>query len=218
MTQRFFLLLLALALPLAACGGDSGSDDVEETGAPSTRLGQAMQGMDAIKEMAQQAEEAQNTAPAEPLNHRVLLEMLPEEAAGMPRTETEGQTQNMGAFALSTREATYQTEDEPGQIEIKIADYGAFPAVGMFGLGWAVVDMDKETSTGYERTITYQGHRGYRKYDTESRRGELSALVGKRYLVQVSGRDVDDEQLEAALKAVDTRRLDQMKDEGRPQA
>ena len=175
-----------------------------------------MQGMEAIQD---QVEEMQNTAPAQPVNHRVLLEMLPDEAAGMPRTETEGQSTNMGgAFAVSTLEATYQAEGETSRIEISINDLGALPSAAMFGAGWAMVDMDKETPTGYERTITYQGHRGYRKYDTESRRGELSALVAGRYIVQVEGRDVDDEQLEAALQSVDTRRLASMKDEGRPDA
>ena len=224
MTRRFLSFrpaltaLLVLAFPLSACGGDdASSDEVEETGAPSTPFGQAMQGMEALQEMAEQAEEMQNTAPAEPVNHRVLLEMLPEEAAGRPRTETEGQSTNMGgAFAVSTREATYQSEGAPGRIEISINDLGAPPSAAMFGAGWAMIDMDKETSTGYERTITYQGHRGYRKYDSERRNGELSALVAGRYIVQVEGRDVDDDELEAALQAVDTRRLAGRKDEGRP--
>ncbi|HIG75733.1 MAG TPA: hypothetical protein EYQ24_14480 [Bacteroidetes bacterium] len=217
--NRLALSFLALSLPLAACGGgDSDADTVQETGAPESAIGQMMQGVDAMRGMAEQAEEMQNTQPAEPVNHRVLLEMLPDEAAGMPQTETEGQSQNMGAFALSTREATYADSTGDSQLTITVADYGAFPAIGMFGLGWTMVDMDKETSTGYERTITYQGHRGYRKYDTESRRGELSALIEGRYHVQVSGRDVDDEQLEAALQSVDTRRLASMKDEGRPSA
>lgn len=215
---RFLPLLLALVLPLAACGGDdASSDDVEETGAPSTPFGQAMQGMEALQEIADQAEQMQNTKPAEPVNHRVLGEMLPEEAAGMPQTETSGESTSMGgAFSVSTREATYADSTGDGRITIKITDFGGIPSVAMFGLGWAMVDMDKETSTGYERTITYQGHRGYRKYDTESRDGQLSALVAGRYHVEVTGRDVEDDQMEDALKAVDTRRLASMKDEGRP--
>ena len=218
---RFLPLLLAVALPLAACGGDDAtdSDTVEDTGAPSTAFGQAMQGVDALQDMAEQAEAMQNAPPAEPLNHRVLLETLPEEAAGMARTETEGESTSMGgAFAISRREATYRTEGEDGRITITVTDIGAFPQAAMFGLGWANIDIDKETSSGYEKTITYQGHRGYRKYDSDRRSGELSALVGGRYYVQVNGRDVEDDQLETALQAVDTRRLDGMKDEGRPNA
>ncbi|MEM6328484.1 MAG: hypothetical protein AAF791_15320 [Bacteroidota bacterium] len=212
-------LLLALVLPLSACGGgdDTSSDEVEETGAPSTAFGQAMQGVEALQEIAEQAEEIQNTQPAEPLNHRVLLETLPEEAAGMPRTETTGESTNMGgAFAISTREATYADSTGDSRITIEVTDLGALPSAAMFGVGWAMVDMDKETSSGYERTITYQGHRGYREYDNDRRRGELSALIEGRYLVKVTGSDIEDDQLEASLQAVDTRRLASMKDEGRP--
>ena len=217
---RFLPLLLALALPLTACGGGDAtdSDEVQETGGPSTPFGQAMQGMEAIQEMAEQAEENANRPPAQPVNHRVLLEVLPEEAAGMARTATEGESTNMGgAYAVSKREATYENEGEEGRLTLTVTDLGGIPMLGMF-TPWAMVDIDKESGTSYERTITYQGHRGYRKYDTARRNGELSAIVGNRYLVEVSGRDVDDEQMETALQAVDTRRLDSMKDEGRPDA
>lgn len=218
---RLLPFLLAFALPLSACGGgdDASSDEVEETGAPSTPFGQMMQGVEAMQDMAEQAEEMQNRPPAEPVNHRVLAEMLPDQAAGMPQTETEGQTTNTMGFALSQREATYQDSTSQSRITISVMDYGAFPAIGMFGLGWVQgIDIDKETSTGYERTITYQGNRGFRKYDTQSRNGELSVIIADRYVVQVNGRDVEDDQLQSALQRVDTRRLATMGDEGRPNA
>ncbi len=212
------LLVFTLALSLTACGGDDvSSDSVENTGGPKTGIGQAMEGMGALKDMAEQMEEAANTAPAEPVNHRVLAEMLPEEAAGFAQTETSGETNSMGgAYSISERSATYQTEGEDGRIVLKVMDLGGLPSVAMFGAPWAMMDVDKETGTSYERTITYQDHRGYRKYDTERRGGELSVLVAGRYIVTVTGRDVEDEQMEEALQAVDTRRLEGMKDEGRP--
>ena len=218
---RLPALALLVALPLAACGGDDApsTDSVEETGAPSSAFGQAMQGMGALQDMVEEAEEAQNTAPAEPVNHRVLLEMLPEEAAGYAQAETSGSTNNAGGFALSEREATYADSTGDGQITIKIADYGAVPFVGAMGIGWVQgIDIDEETSTGYKRTITYQDHRGMREYDNERRSGSLQVFIAKRYVVEVKGRNVEDAQLEAAVQAVDTRRLAGMKDEGRPSA
>ncbi|MEM1057416.1 MAG: hypothetical protein AAGI52_18005 [Bacteroidota bacterium] len=216
---RVLPLFLVLALPLSACGGgdDASSDEVEETGAPSTPFGQAMQGMEAIQDMAEQVEEMQNTVPAEPVNHRVLAEMLPDEAAGMPQGETSGSTNSTMGFSLSEREATYADSTGDGQITIKVIDYGAVPAIGMMGLGWVQgMDIDEESSTGYKRTITYQGHRGLREYNTERRDGTLNVFIVDRYIVEVSGRNVEDDQLEAALQGVDTRRLAEMRDEGRP--
>ena len=215
--MRTRLLALTLALTLAACGGDDASSDaVENTGGPKTGIGQAMQGMGALKDMAEQMEEAATTAPAEPVNHRVLAEMLPEAAAGFAQTETSGETNSMGgAFSVSERSATYQTEGEDGRLVLKVMDLGGLPNVAMFGAPWAMMDVDKESGSSYERTITYQGHRGHRTYDTERRTGELSVLVEGRYIVTVTGRDVEDGQMEEALQAVDTRRLASMKDEGR---
>ena len=222
-TTRLPALALLLALPLAACGGGDAdgvsTDEVEETGAPSTAFGQAMQGMGALQDMAEQMEEAQNTVPAQPVNHRVLLEMLPDEAAGMAQTETSGSTNSTMGFSLSEREATYADSTGDGQITIKVLDYGAVPAIGMMGLGWVTgVDIDEESSNGYKRTITYQDHRGLREYNTERRSGSLQVFIANRYIVEVNGRNVDDAMLERAVQAVDTRRLASMKDEGRPSA
>lgn len=217
MSTRLPALLLALALPLYGCGGDStSSDDVEETGAPSTPIGQAMQGMGALQDMAEQMEEAANTVPATPVNHRVLLEVLPDEAAGLPQASTEGETNTMGgAYSLSQRSAVYEADGQEGRITIEVTDLGGLPTLGMF-TPWAMVDVDKESGTKYERTITYQGNRGYREYDTASRDGKLSVIIAGRYMVEASGRDVEDDHLEDALQAVDTARLASMKDEGRP--
>ena len=205
-----------LALPLSACGGGGDNDfdgEVEETGQPGV-LGRAQEMRDAVEQMQASAERP----PADPVNFRVLRDLLPASLDGMEQTNIEGATEGAMGFSVSSAEATYEGPDGASEVDIKITDLGAMPSLGMMGLGWTMGDVDRETSSGYERTVTFGGNRGYRKYNSDARDGEFSLVVAERFLVAVEGDGVDDAQLEAALRAVDLSALAGMRDEGRPDA
>ena len=199
------LLLLA---PLVGCGGSSDDYDGEETGS-TTVFGGARDMADAVQEL----EERANQAPAEPVDFRRLRDLLPETAAGLERTNAEGSKQGSMGFSVSEASADYEGGD--ASLDIKLTDMGAVPTMAMMGAAWTMTDVDRETATGYEKTVRLGESKGYRKYDTESRRGEFSLVVVDRFLVNVSGRGVDDDALEAALRAVDLSALAAMRDEGR---
>lgn len=206
-----FALAALLVLPLAACGG--GADDVDgeiqDTGEPGVfgRMGE-------LQNAVEQIEEAASRPPAEPVNFRQLRDLLPASLDGVPQTEVEGSTEGAMGFSISQVEARYAAEGG-GAFEIQVMDYGAVPSAGMMGLGWTMADVDRETGDGYEKTVTLGGHRGYRQYDAAARDGELSLFVADRFLVTVSGSDVEDDQVEAALRAVDLAALAALRDEGR---
>ncbi len=209
------LLAALLVLPLAACGGgaDDVDGDIEDTGEPGVfgRMGE-------LKNAVAEIEEAASRPPAEPVNFRQLRDLLPASLAGMEQTEIEGATEGAMGFSISQAEARYAAPDGDGSFTIQVMDYGAVPSAGMMGLGWTMADVDRETGDGYEKTIALGGHRGYRQYDTAAQDGELSLLVADRFLVTVSGSDVEDDQVEAALRAVDLAALAAMRDEGRAEA
>lgn len=209
--SRLPLLLALVALPLAGCGGDASSEEIEDTGT-SGMFGR-------MQDMANAAEEMQAAAerePAEPVNFRELRETLPETLDGMERTNAEGATQSTMGFSISEAEATYEGAEGDGRIELSVMDYGAVPALGMMGFAWTMTEVDRETSTGYEKTIRMGENKGFRKYDTASERGEFSLVVAERFVVQVDGRDVTDDQIEDALRSVDLDALEGMRDAGRP--
>lgn len=209
--RRLPLLLALVALPLAGCGGDASSDDIEDTG-ESGVFGQLQNMERAVEEMQAAAERE----PADPVNFRELRETLPEALSGMERTEAEGATQTTMGFSISEAEATYEVPEGNGRIDISVMDYGAVPALGMMGFAWTMTEIDRETSSGYEKTIRMGENKGFRKYDTEGQRGEFSLVIADRFIVQVDGRDVSDDQIEAALRAVDLDALEGMRDAGRP--
>ena len=215
MTRALAVSALLLAAPLAGCGGsDDGLDgEFEETGEPGL-FGRVGEMQDAVEQM----QEAAERPPADPVDFRRLRDLLPESVAGLERTEMEGASQGAMGFSVSEASAVDQTEGEDGRVEIKLTDLGALPSAGMFGLGWTMADVDRETSTGYEKTIRLGENKGYREYDTERQGGEFSLLVADRFLVAVTGRNVEDASLEDALRAVDLSALAGMRDEGRAEA
>ena len=214
--MRRLPLLAALALlaaPLAGCGGSSDDygGEVEDTGEPGL-FGRAQEMAAAVEQMEEQA----NQAPAEPVDFRRLRDLLPESLGPLERTNAEGAKQGTMGFSVSEASADYGAGDST--VAVKITDMGAVPAMGMMGAAWTMTDVDRETSTGYEKTVRLGESKGYRTYDTDSRRGEFSLVVADRFLVNVTGRGVDDDALEAALRAVDLSALAAMRDEGRQEA
>jgi hypothetical protein len=52
--------------------------------------------------------------------------------------------------------------------------------------------IDKETETGYEKSVKVAGFPGLEKFNTEGKNGELTIVANKRYIVEIEGRDVPD--------------------------
>lgn len=207
------LCTLALAVPLAACFG--GSDD----GDPGVldQVNQMREAAEAAGDVMEQMEEQANTPPAEPVDFRVLRDILPEELAGLPRNEFEGEkTQLMGSVGISQARALYlqEADDSRRNLEVEIKDMGGVTSFAMFGLPWLLTDMDKETNTGYERTAEIEGHPGYEEYDNSSERGEVAVLVAGRFLVTLEGRHLEMDAIKDALGDLDLDALEDMKDEG----
>ena len=91
-------------------------------------------------------------------------------------------------------------------ISIEIPDLGSLSGLASLATRFDP-KMEKETSTGYERTRNVSGQLVHEQYDRQSKSGETSVLVGSRFSVTVRGHGVDASQLTGALQAVDMARL-----------
>lgn len=126
--------------------------------------------------------------PVEPVSFRELIALLPE-VDGWQRDSPAGERMT-APFPFSTAEATYTrgtvqvevTMTDSGFNQLLLAPYAMFLASGY----------ERETTDGYERSTPVGGQPGWEKWSTSGRSGELNALVGKRYLVQIQGRNLDD--------------------------
>ncbi|MGF7217093.1 uncharacterized lipoprotein YehR (DUF1307 family) [Spirosoma lacussanchae] len=194
---------LVLAVSLTGCGNKE-EEKKEETSVS------AMGAMDAMKEMAAQAEEMGKNGPVETVDFRSLKELLPEEADGLTRKEATGEKNGAAGFTVSTANGKYANSDESETIEITLVDGGG--SAMMMGLAaWSMIEVDKETENGYEKTSTMGGNKTYEKYDNADKSGEIAMLVNKRFIVTAKGRGVSMEKLKATLNDVDLAKLASLK-------
>lgn len=191
--------LLAFSLMLNGCGNKEEEQQEEEP----------KNAMDAIQQMAKKAEEMQGKEPVDPIDFRKLKEMLPADAAGLERTEATGEKNGVMGFTLSQAEGKYQKDD--ASIEIQILDTGGVGGMALMGMAaWTMAEVDKETSTGYEKTTRINGKKAFEKYDNEGKDGELNVIVSDRFIVNVKGRNVTMDQLKDTLDDLDLDKLAKM--------
>lgn len=192
----FFGSLLAFAL--IGCGSEEKAE-VEEPRNP----------IEAFQRMADKAKEMQEKGPVDPIDFRKLKNMLPERSAGMERTEATGEKNGAMGFSLSQAHGKYESGE--ANMEIEITDTGGVGGMAMMGMAaWSMADVDKETTTGYEKTTRIDGHKAYEQYDNERENGEVNVLVGDRFIVSVKGRKVSMDQIKGTLGDLNLAKLAKM--------
>jgi len=71
---------------------------------------------------------------------------------------------------------------------------------------------EKETDDGYEKSAKVGEHPGFEKWSGRSKSGELTAIVNKRFIVQVNGHSIPDSKvLRDAMASIDLGKLASLK-------
>jgi len=222
MFKKSFLLLFFSAIILLWGCGKSGDNDpadkqnkedqTDKDKDQKTGIKSLDKFVDNMKDVQKQFE---NSKEVEVVDFRSLKEMMPEETGGLPRTSLTGEKNSGMGFKVSQAEAEYNTTDpdQSKNIRIKIVDMGNMAGfAGLAAFGWMMAEVDRETDTGYERTIDYKGQKGYEKYDNESLSGSLEVFVDKRFMVSVDGYNVSMDAIHDAMDEVDYDKLQVMKE------
>jgi hypothetical protein len=151
----------------------------------------------------------------DPIDFRALKALLPQELAGFEKTESSGERNNAFGISVSEARQSFRTTDGSKTVRFEITDPGSL--AGPFALAnmWINVDIDKETSNGYEKTSTVGGRKFHEKWDKSSRHAEVSAVVGNRFMVQIDARGVEMTEVKALLGKMDMAKLEAMKGEGK---
>jgi hypothetical protein len=132
------------------------------------------------------------------VDFRDLKALLPESIGDLKRTSAEGEKSSAMGFGVSKATAKYKGEGE-GRLKVELIDTAGVGGIAIAAFGLAGVEVDKETENGYERTSTIGGRKVFEKYNSKSRRGEIKALVGNRFVVEIDGDDVPMEAIKQAL-------------------
>jgi hypothetical protein len=141
-----------------------------------------------------------------------LKAFVPESLAGMKRSSFSSERNQAVGIRTSLARATYQ--DESGRsVNLEITDSGT--AKGLFALaGWAGVESESETDTGYEKTYRADGRLIHEQWDKESSQGEYTVVLGERFAVKVDGSAESLDDLKALVDEIDLSELEALKNEG----
>ena len=67
---------------------------------------------------------------------------------------------------------------------------------------------EKESSSGYERSVNVAGHPGFERWNKRDKDGELNLVVNKRFLVTIDGNNIEDNKvLEEFATKIDAAKL-----------
>lgn len=124
----------------------------------------------------------------EPVSFRDLQAALPD-VSGWARGEPQGERMT-SPIPFSQSEAQY-TQGE-SQINVKIVD-SAFNQ--MLVAPWAMfltAGYERESSDGYEKSVTIAGNPGFEKWNSRGKDGELNLVVAKRFLITIDGNNIAD--------------------------
>jgi hypothetical protein len=202
--QRCAIAGLAIVLATSACGKSAEQKQAEqavEQAAKTTQqaaktaeqgASQAAKGLEqmakGLEAMAGNAAANMNTKVTDPVSFRDLMTLFPD-LDGWEKEKPTGERMN-APFAFSRAEVRYRKGD--ARVELKIVDSGFSQMFLAPYTMFLQAGYEKETSNGYEKSTTVNGQPGWEKWNTEGKDGELNALVGKRFLFTVEGRNVDD--------------------------
>lgn len=213
MVKKFLSLsLLSFIFFFYSCGEKDDTPQANRGSDESENKTDAEQFADKMKDVSESFKQGKKVTP---VDFRELKALLPESIDNLKRSNLEGERTAAMGMNISTASADYSDQENSQSIDIKITDLGSVSGLsGLAAYGWYMVDIDKETETGYEKTMTYKNYKGYEKYDNQYKSGEISILVAKRFVVEANGNNVNMDQLKAAVNLIDLGKLDSWKDFG----
>lgn len=141
-----------------------------------------------------------------------LKPFLPESLGGRDRSTFSTQRNSAMGMQMTEARATYTGEDG-SQWDLQVTDTGT--AKGLLSLaGWAGIEGENETATGYDKTYHEDGRLVHEQWDRSSSRGEYAVVLGDRFTVKIEGQADSIDDLKAALADLDLAALEAMKGEG----
>jgi len=153
-----------------------------------------------------------SNGPVEALAPDQIKSFLPESLGNLKRTSSSAQRNNAMGMQISEATAEYAGGNDQ-RITLEVTDTGG--AKGFMAMAAAMApEEEKETDHGYEKTYTADGNMVHEAWDSQSKSGEYSVVLGKRFTVKANGNVDSIDQLKQAVTSVDMSKLESLKDAG----
>jgi hypothetical protein len=152
-------------------------------------------------------------AQVESLAPERMKPFLPATLAGMARSDYSAERNSAMGMQISTAHASYTDAGAGRSLRLEITDMGSSKGLMAFA-SWAVLQQDRESDQGYEKTYKSNGRMMHEQWDSGNRQGEYSVVLGERFVVKVSGSADTMEVLKSALNGLDLAGLEALRNEG----
>jgi hypothetical protein len=142
-----------------------------------------------------------------------LKAFLPDTLGGMPRTSYEAQRNAPIGIQVSNAKATYRNPQGGPELQLEVTDTGG--AKGIMALaGFANVEEDKQSDSGYEKTYHQDGRMLHEQWNKNGS-GEYTVVLADRFVVAVHGSGVANiDALKAAVAGLNLAGLEALKNAG----
>jgi hypothetical protein len=179
-----------------------GAEQIQQAAGSSAE--QMTQGLQQMAQGFQQVAQGQTDA----VDYEVLKGLLPE-VNGWTQASARGEQTSM-PVKVSRAEARYSRGES--SVELEILD-SAMSQLLLAPMSMFLASGYSERSDeGFKRSARISGHPGIEDWNNGSRRGEVTVVVANRFVVQATGRDVDDlGVVRQIVDAVDLSKLETLK-------
>ena len=186
----------AVAVTAAACGKSESQKAAEAAAKQLEQAANAAEKGDTAKSLEDMGKALGALAsggtgdqkPVEPISFKELQTAFPE-IAGWEKGKPTGEKMTS---PVPFSQATVKYTAGEATIEAKLVDSGfnqlLIAPMAMF----LQAGYEKETEDGYEKATKVGGYPGWERWNSETKRGEVSAVVGKRFIMTVEGDNLTD--------------------------
>jgi len=210
---RHVSMMIAIAVLMSACGAntDEATKQIQKAAEEiqkSVGSGRGVQGVskgleDLARGMSSMANDP-NAKPVDPMTIDALKTALPD-LSGWEKGKPTGERMSS---PVNYAEAKVTFTKGDSAVDVKIVDSAMNQLlIAPFSM-FLAVGYEKETDHGYEKGVKIGEYPGWERWDGEGKEGELNAIVGKRFIVQIEGRNIENMKvLHSAMENINLKKL-----------
>lgn len=144
-------------------------------------------------------------AAAKAMDTSALRAFVPEQLGGLARTSFEVSSNQTMGLSMASVEASYERDNQ--QLDVKVIDVGAVPALAMGMMAWTATSMERETQDSVERIYQRDGLSFKEAYGKNGSHAELMVALPNGVLVEFDGRGLGIDEVKTALGRFDLKGL-----------
>ena len=216
---RHVSMVIAIAMLMSACGGNTdeatkqlqkAAEEIQKSVVSASSRG--VQGVskgleDLARGMSAMANDP-NAKPVDPMTIDGLKTALPD-LSGWEKGKPTGERMSS---PVNYAEAKVTFTKGDSTLDVKIVDSAMNQLlIAPFSM-FLAVGYEKETDQGYEKGVKVGEYPGWERWDGEDKEGELNAIVAKRFIVQIEGRNIENTKiLHSTMESINLKKLAEAK-------